>query len=556
MTVSLVGAKVRGTGFPTAYAVAGLTPTNIPTTAASTFGVALLSGAPTGTFSVGESLSFSGGGTADLAQDLSGASTRRLILNNLSGTISGTITGGTSGATASVSAFEGMEEYSFQRNASRPNRSARFMGSVYVLCYATVFKLDETNGRWVEAYRHRTPNGDRGASQKSGLHIVTAGGKTCLAFLYGTGFNYTPTYRIKFDGTTWSEASVIENQIGFAARSLVWNNAIYVWGFVEGYLHMAWDAATDGCALVPTDIVPTYYPGVDLCVYRNRLLAIAFYDNNLDRPYILEYSGGAWTLNTQLDTQNGSGGSYVDSGWCLFVGPDSNLYAIYHKNQSGTGWRCAKLTPSGSTFTQTLVDTVIPSALRWPSGPSTGGFWTCYVDCETGSDTSNDAAPDVYLFYAAAYTTGTTRSVMQFVDDSTTMTIFDTGTPVDTSLPHDRLGGGTRSFLSGVLGCEITAITPVSGGERWTVKIESPASGAVSNVKFRALFRPATSSSNSGVPRKWGYLSNPSAGSLSVGNREVTGLTSGTSFQVTWLAVSQDAQTNFSRQLRMPLVYT
>jgi hypothetical protein len=150
---------------------------------------------------------------------------------------------------------------------------------------------------------------------------------------------------------------------------------------------------------------------------------------------------------------------------------------------------------------------------------------------------------------------GTTRTYYEFIDDVTEMTQLDIGAPIEIAMPNVGQGGGDRSFISGEMDVRIIS-KPVSvaGGERISFMIfQKPGTSAIPNVKFRLLYN-----NEGGPPITAATLSNPSVGSLSPGNQEVTGLTADgtTVYQVTWNAITGDGQANYSRQQRLPVVYT
>lgn len=528
-------------------------------------GVVLLSGAPTGSFTVGETLTFSGGGSGVLAQDKSGESIRRLIikLGTTSPEFSGTITGETSSATATVSSFEGFESYS--EYGFRPNRIIKFLGDTYLLCYSTVFRFDKTNDYWVEAFRHITPTNSDWAGRKSGLHTVTISGTPHLVFLYSK--NSDGIYRVKFDGSTWSQSQITSGYIsshnsGPGLGSIVYHNTVHLWGACNGNFSYVWNPLTDDFS---TTSAPSEFTSdqaaTDFCVFKDALYCVGF--NRLDysdrKPYLARFDGSVWSKLGAVDSYSLDAAS-ADNRCCLFVGQNGYMYVVYlRKNGSGSGFCCQKLDLSSGSVVFSSKDIVMPPELRYPDVAY--GFDSsclCYVDGETGVDVSDDANPVIVLMIVGGTNAGSCTT-LEFVDDATTMTFPElrAGFSAIGSVPNDKGPGGSRNYAIDVPSCVIVGNpTPVSGGERWTVQIKSPPSGAVSGLKFRALFRLSGDSSTAGVPRKWGYLTNPSAGSLSVGNRELTGLTSGTTFTVDWLAASQDGLAHLSRVIRMPVIYT
>lgn len=555
MAVSLLGAKTHGTGFPQVFRVVN----SAATALGETFATVRLTGAPTGVFVAGESLSFAGGGSATLTQAAL-AGPDRLVVASPTGALSGLITGGTSGATATVSAVEALEDLP-TRNA-KIARTVEFRGAPYVVCYGTIYRLDETlggsGGRWVEAYRFvNQPTSASTARSKVGLYVLNKNGIPHLATFW-TPTGISNSYRaISADGFAWSELLVTSTGITNAGeqRAAVFNNVLYIWSFGSSQ-SMSWDPATDGVVTHPN---VTGFPGTVtnvLCSIKNRVFLTAVVSGG--NHVLYELLGGTWTSRAVF-----AGGSIDVHGRSVsWIGNDGFLYSI---TQAGsTGWYALKW--NVDAFSVTNVSTpVLPAALRNGAGSPIVGAWDVYQDSETAAPGTDNADVVTFLWHSTDSTVGSARATYSFADDVTEIALEDTGgAPQEISLPGVAEGGGHRTFFTGEFDFAFTGPpSPIVGGERWSFLIyKKPGTADVPNVKFRALWRRTTDATKGGVPGRWGFINAVNAGAISVGNREVTGLvadsvpgTPGTVYTADVLLVSQDGVPNFSRVTRAGLVY-
>lgn len=551
MAASLIGVKTFGTGFPTVFRVVNATATQL----GENFATILLTGAPTGTFQAGESLTFGGGGTATLTQTAL-TSPDRLIVANLSGTISGSITGGTSGATATVSSVEGLEDAPSAGSNGKCGRGIEWEGVVYAVNWNTIYRLDESlggsGGRWTEAYRFtNTMTSTQAMNGNRGIYAVLLNGVQTMVALWSV--SSTTTYRVRSsDGASWSEAqaSVSLGSADARTRVTIFNNVIY---FYNASNARSFDPNTDSVANVPGFISDFITP--QMAVHKNRLFVTARSSGTIR---LMELVAGTLTdvHNTTIST---SGAAH----WTLFTGNDGLLYTIAAGPTNG--FIAVRFTITTSIVSADVSNPVLPSALRSGNGFSLTDGWDVYVDNESVVHTTDNPDAEILVWVATTDVAGTTRTAYRFEGSAAEMTQVDTGgAPREIALPNEADGGGHRSFVTGELDVRFTtAPTPVLGGVRRSFRIyKKPGSSNVTSVNFRWLWRLATDSDSGSTPGRWATLANPSAGSLGLNNKVLTGLTAdstdttpGTTYTVDALLVTADGVPNFSRVEQAPVVY-
>jgi len=551
MALSLLCHKSRGTGVPTAFRVVGATVNQLGNN------FARINVNTTTNFNVGDTVTASG----QTAIITSVVTNTALYLNTLTGAFpgSGTLTDSTTSATATISGFEGLENAGGTNTNRHHARVIQFENRLYIFHFADVWRYNEVTSNWETIYRlSNVPVGTQ-TCRKSGLHVLNISGVPHMVAVHSTGGGI---YRIKSsNGTSWSELNLVGagTQLGDDGhlRSIVYQNNLYFTGNTSINGHLTWNPETDGFTTLSPSLIPNCQAG-DFVVWRNKLYRLAADSNTVtNEGALLEFSTGTY-LNrvrfTATGNLQGGGGSFTQNAYCAFVGPDGDLYCIYHAfTNPNAGWKCFRIQESGGVYTPTdITSSVLPSAIRWGSGgPQNGGRFEKFIDDETNALAGGPTI--VYLWYATADSAGTTRTQYQWVSNSAEISQQDIGAPIEIALPHNDKGGGDRVWFTGEMDARIISKpTPIVGGERISFKIYQPTGAApISNVRFRLLY------SNKGeAPVSIGTLSNPSTGTL-VGGNEIQGLTADgtTTYQVSWLAITSDGQTNFSRIVRAPVAY-
>lgn len=556
MAVAIIALKPWGTGWPAVFRVINSSTFQLGET------FAVVRSTITGTFQEGETINFSGGGSATVVEQK--ASPDRVIIASMTGTISGTASGATSLATMTTVTVEGLESSPAGTTCLAQCRAVEFGGKVYALQHTTVYVLDETlgasGGRWREACRIAGFAGT--LNSRLCLVVMNIGG---VPHIFGMVYAVTPSvsWRIKSsDGVTWSQLNIgAVSPPQVAGNFMIANNVIYVASWQSGSnMCYSIDPATDSINNSYTSVggFDTDNQTIALCHHRGRIFAPK--RNSTGAIMLYGLTGSTFTVvHAPASPLTSTAGKTA-----MWTGNDGAMYMIKCSNSSG--FICMRYDFGVGSYTE-VSNPVLPAALRAGAGASIDGHWEVYVDNEARAHLTDNDPPDIFLWYRTNGSVGTTRSCYQFNGPSTTMTLIDSGgAPSELLLPNSQhWGGGMFSFTSGNNDVRIQGVpTPILGGERITFRIyKKPGTADVPDVKIRLLYRASTEPDNAHSPGRWGYLQNPSVGVVSVDNREITGLTAdsvqgeigGTVYEVNWLATGQDSVPNYTSVRRTLIAY-
>jgi hypothetical protein len=199
--------------------------------------------------------------------------------------------------------------------------------------------------------------------------------------------------------------------------------------------------------------------------------------------HVAELDGSALTRLATVQSIAAVGAAATD-GKPGFFTDKTYLYCFVWDDNPTAGWNAYRVTDAGAV---TQINTVLPVALRKGAGPPTPtqARWAITYDPD-----SNPGTLDIYLWYAANGTEGTTWDLYQWVDGSpgseTEMTLVDSGGDVAHAIPSMvTMTGGERLFTVGEMDILITGRDPVLNGQKIRFKAWGDAGFANKTVEFR-----------------------------------------------------------------------
>lgn len=378
------------------------------------FGTITLTGAPSGAFTVGETLSFSGGGTATLTQGYA-ASPHRIIVASPSGVISGTITGLSSGVTAAVSTLEGAFTHPSADTNQYTSPVVEFSNRVFCLHGNTVYRLNESlgvsGGRCEEVFRLITTRAVylSDSATNGGMYVVYVGGiATLLAFYTSNGGSGGVVRLLTMDGVSWLSADIVSGNpyfsISSAGPGIVFNNNIYWVGTSAPGINAIYDSATDTFSGGPSSPSAGFTARRSVIfAWDNRLFSI---NDNGSNNVVCELIAGTWTAVNFLPTAGASSRMFAIPG---------NDGAMYVAVNFTLGFRMYRF-GLGSTIEVTRG--VLPFGLYNGSGAVTNGWCTeVFTDKEFNEATVDNGPSESFLYVSTNDSSGTNRSCYKWTDD-------------------------------------------------------------------------------------------------------------------------------------------
>lgn len=481
MAVALLGCSVTGgaTAWPQLVRYINATGSNL----GESFGTILLTGAPTGTFVAGEALSFSGGGTATLAQAAL-AGPNRLIVASATGTISGTITGGTSGATATVSSVEACLTHPAANLLNNSNVAIEFLGRVFVIHGNTIYRLNEalgvSGGRCEEVYRFsvtRTAYLTDGRAT-GGLFILNVGGVPTLHGLYSPAASAGIRRLRSSDGVTWTEALVSLTTVYFdptngTGRAVIINGIVYFSMTGNGSLLAyagTYDPVSDTYAVTGAtgnDTASTSYIRQSIFGWKNRVFI--FVDTNT-QALLRELVGGSWTtvMTVSATSAVNSTASFV------FPAADGSIYLLYPR---ATGFGAQRV--QMETFTGTNLDLgMLPTGIRTGTAPTSTVAGEQFTNKEQNSQTENNGAAESFLYVHTTDASGANRTCYAMLEQPEYQHV-DVRLATNAVLPaYTAAGIGPGKTLTASANGALTVDTvAVALGDRILVKNEAQNNG-------------------------------------------------------------------------------
>lgn len=424
------------------------------------------------------------------------------------------------------------------------NRFVEYRGDIFTAHHTgnigTVHRY--SGGSWTQELNG--PNGITLGGQTLGGFIANGGGVQRLFFVgqLGNGNNHYIQY--SDDGTTWNTAASLLSESGLvnSGKSILFNNKAY---------SLAASTITPRCrefdpfALTATSI-PVAWPsrsvqnGTDngcFIVYDDRLFCVHIDDNIAGSgDYALyEFTGGGWSLNTQITNDNRLGGGFTqisEGACCAFTDPTTgDLIAITNGKQTNFGATYGsmafRLTPNGTSFTvNEITGTVIPAGLQPGVRGSTNAIedrW--YVFDSTDTPGSNE----IYFFTAEGPAPGTSYTVYQWNGVASVITSIGSGPSTTVySIPEAANGGGDRIFRSSGNQPAIETGAAVLGGYQISYRVYGTQSGQSVTGWY---------SQEQESPMQQMTISAQTGGSGITGGNTVTGITGddgATLFTLTW----------------------
>lgn len=408
MAVSLLG--LQGSGGASVWPQLQRTINATTSGLGESFGTVLLTGAPAGTFVAGESLMFSGGGTATLTQAAL-TSPNRLIIASPAGVISGTITGGTSGATAIVSSLEGAYTHPPANSNQFTNHAIEFSNRVFCLHGNTVYRLNESlgmaGGRCEEVFRTTRTRESylADAALTAGMYVVYVSGRATLVAFYSQNAG-AGAVRIKTtDGVSWSAALLASDDPCFTLASsgpgIVFNNNIYWAAGTTG--NTVYDSATDTLSAGPVSDPVLNTRRSAIFPWNNRLFAL---NDTGSIVFLLELIAGTWVSVTALPSANANSRMFAVPG---------NDGAMYLCITSSSGYRSYRF---GLGPLLEVTRGVLPFGVFAGTAATTDGWCAEVFTDKEFNDASVDNGPaETFVYLSTSDSSGVIRSCYRWADD-------------------------------------------------------------------------------------------------------------------------------------------
>lgn len=375
------------------------------------FGTVLLSGAPIGSFIVGETLGFAGGGTATLAQSpLAGPN--RMVIAGPSGIISGNIIGITSGARATVTSTEGAYTHPAANANQFTNQVIEFGNRVFCLHGNTIYRLNESlgkaGGRCEEVFRLTS---DTRASYLSdsalnaGMYVVYVDGvATLLAFYSPSSVGGSVRLR-STDGVSWSAALLTPDTPSFTPTSsgpgMVFNNNIYWTAGTSGIT--IYDSATDTISAGPVSSPAFNTRRSTIFAWNNRLFSVS--DSGATNV-LSELVDGIWVNVSVFPSSNANSRMFAVPG---------NDGSIYLCTTSSLGYRAYRF---GRNPLLEVTRGVLPFGVFAGTAPTTDGWCAeVFTDKEFNDAVVDDGPMETSIYLSTSDSSGVVRTCYRWADD-------------------------------------------------------------------------------------------------------------------------------------------
>lgn len=407
------------------------------------------------------------------------------------------------------------------------NRVIEFRGKILCLYFggantARIHSYDPGTTLWTEVHTFSAVSGF-----VTGLYVVNTGTlQRVFAYSRNIGGQVLITY--SDDGSSWTDfaAGSEPNQAVGDSIPCLYNNKLYHCYLQNTGLNVI---EVDPVALnrafvaVTTWTIASTRSPSAMCVFDDRLFLLSMDDrpNSTSNWALYEFTGGGFSLNTQITNDDRLTQLAGLEGNCaLFKDPGANkLIAIVNGEGPGGGIAVAgsgafSLTPSGSVFTVSAADVIVPAGLQYGARGSNANFtedrWNVYVNTDTPGTT------EVYVMLMQAPAPGTGHSVYQYVDDTTGMTFVAAGPNITHALPNQQHGGGDRIARGSGNQCVIESAQAVLGGYEISYRVF----GTLASQNVTLWY-----SLSQNAPDQQATISAQTGGSGISGGNTVTGIT-------------------------------